>query len=192
MPTACPPASAANPLRQVSTLLGHVTSNVWDGIPRVSTTAIASAYAELSSYEANHIASDGTATPLYAVTYGRDELGRIRSKSETISSPNSFWAGTRLTDYTYDTHGRLETVKEDGVEKAHYVYDDNGNRLNDGHLETDASYDAQDRIESYNLHQYAYTANGSLQQRTGLGGTTTYTYDALGNLRWRPCRAATS
>ncbi len=35
---------------------------------------------------------------------------------------------------------------------------------------------------AYGNYTYAYTDNGELESRTGLGGTTTYHYDAFGNL----------
>ena len=45
-----------------------------------------------------------------------------------------------------------------------------------------ATYDAQDRLSSYNGATYTYTANGELTSKTESGLSTTYDYDILGNL----------
>ena len=45
------------------------------------------------------------------------------------------------------------------------------------------TYDAQDRMLSYGNATYTYTANGELKTKVHGGQTTTYDYDALGNLR---------
>ncbi len=42
------------------------------------------------------------------------------------------------------------------------------------------TYDAPDRLLTYNGAIYTYTANGELQSKTVSGQTTTYTYDVLG------------
>jgi RHS repeat-associated protein len=46
------------------------------------------------------------------------------------------------------------------------------------------TYDAQDRLLAYGdaTYTYTYTANGELQAKTTLTGTTTYVYDVVGNL----------
>ena len=44
------------------------------------------------------------------------------------------------------------------------------------------TYDAQDRMTAYGAATYTYGANGDLQTKTAGGQTTTYSYDALGNL----------
>jgi len=122
-------------------------------------------------------ASDG-ATSLYDVSYTRDALGRIEQKSETIQGV------TTTYDYIYDLSGRLTDVEQDGIPVANYVYDTNGNRIG-GSTSTgsiNATYDAQDRLNSYNGVTYNYTTNGELTSKTESGVTTTYDYDLLGNL----------
>jgi len=49
----------------------------------------------------------------------------------------------------------------------------------------DATFDAQDRIETYGNLVFTYTPNGELLSKTdtSTGAVTDYTYDALGNLR---------
>ena len=108
--------------------------------------------------------------------YHRDKLGRITRKTETLQGE------THVRDYAYDLAGRLMEVKQDGVTTATYRYDANGNRTHvNGQLV--ASYDAQDRLLTYNGASYTYTANGELLTKTENGATTTYEYDVLGNLR---------
>jgi RHS repeat-associated protein len=63
-----------------------------------------------------------------------------------------------------------------------YDYDANGNRTHvNGQLV--GTYDAQDRLTNYSGATYTYTAAGDLETKTEAGATTTYGYDALGNLR---------
>jgi RHS repeat-associated protein len=117
-------------------------------------------------------------TMLYSVNYGtRDALGRIVNKSETIQGV------THTYGYTYDANGRLRDVSKDGVATSHYAYDANGNRTMGPGLVASPVYDNQDRLLSYGNCTYAYKADGSLQTKTCAGATTTYDYDAFGNLR---------
>ncbi len=127
----------------------------------------------LSSY-----AADFSGTPLFATSYNRDSLSRITQLSETIQGV------TTLRAFTYDSAGRLATVRRAGQLVATYRYDANSNRLDvttpNGTVA--GTYDAQDRLLTYGTANYTYTRNGELLTKTDAGGTTTYTYDALGNL----------
>jgi RHS repeat-associated protein len=91
---------------------------------------------------------------------------------------------TTLTSYTYDDAGRLSAVNTAGA-ITHYSYDDNGNRTSvdspSGSIV--ATYDAQDRLVTYNGASYFYSDNGELQKKIDATGTTTYSYDVFGNLR---------
>jgi RHS repeat-associated protein len=125
------------------------------------------------------------ATPLIALSYDtatfpRDALGRIKRKTETVAGI------TTNFDYTYDDLGRLTDVHRNGVLEEHFDYDDNGNRtlgFNAAAGTTHSgTYDNQDRLLSYGPSTFTYTQNGELATRTTGGQTTTYTYDALGNL----------
>lgn len=114
---------------------------------------------------------------IYEANYTvRDKLGRIKEKSETVQGVTSNYV------YAYDLAGRLDTVSKDGALIADYGYDANGNRTAVNGA-TVASYDGQDRLLSYGNATYTYTANGELLTKTDAGGTTTYGYDVLGNLR---------
>ena len=143
----------------------------------VSTTETPSAFGELASLVATE-----SSNPLYSLDVSaRDLLGRIATKTETIG------AGPVTTSaYTYDAAGRLDTVTVNGTLTADYAYDANGNRT---HEREDllgppiAVYDDQDRLLSYAGTSYTYSAAGDLETSTDATGTTTYGYDALGNLR---------
>jgi RHS repeat-associated protein len=136
------------------------------------------AFGEMASYTAK-----GNGADVFATTYTRDALGRIKSKQETV-------LGVQHTeDYTYDTAGRLTGVKRDGNAAITYGYDQNGNRTA-VNGQTVATYDDQDRLTSYTPiapgsaeRQYAYTENGELKAKTVGTSTTAYDYDLLGNLK---------
>jgi len=115
---------------------------------------------------------------IYAVDYGtRDPLGRIVTKTETLQGT------THVYGYTYDAVGRLTDATTDATATSHYEYDANGNRLVGPGLTASPVYDNQDRLLSYRSCSYTYKNDGSLQAKTCLDGTTTYDYDAFGNLR---------
>src|SRR5689334_5834479 len=155
--------------------------------PRLQTTTLGSV-TDARTYDqfgqvATYTAKFGT-TVLYDVTYTRDPLGRIQAKDETVQS------GHKLTEYGYDEVGRLVTVAENGALVRQYTYDDNGNRTEFDDVEhattTTGTYDAQDRLLTYGNFTYTYTADGAMRTKTDTSTspvqTTTYTYDALGNL----------
>jgi YD repeat-containing protein len=130
--------------------------------------------------------------PLFEVDYDRDKLGRIKTLTEKIDGTLN-----RQRTYGYDDAGRLRDVFDDpnAAPIAHYEYDDNGNRKAGSYTQsaqwTDAVYDNQDRLVSYTTEHnntitttnLTYTPNGELQTKTVNGDTTSYTYDAMGNLR---------
>lgn len=106
----------------------------------------------------------------------RDELGRIRRKTETIDGITSTF------EYQYEV-GRLKEVKKNGVVISNYTYDGNGNRLSAPDLTTTPTYDNQDRLLTYGGTTYTYTANGELETKNIGGLITKYSYDAPGNLK---------
>ncbi|MCP5197341.1 MAG: hypothetical protein H6974_11225 [Gammaproteobacteria bacterium] len=118
---------------------------------------------------------DGTTLLDLAYTY--DRLGRITQKTETLEGVTTVYA------YTYDAIGQLTEVKQDGTVTATYTYDANGNRLTGPGINDTGAYDAQDRLLSDADTTYTHGANGELQSQVHNGQTTTYAYDALGNLR---------
>ncbi len=132
-------------------------------------------FGEVSDYEASF--GGGT---LYSVSYTRDALGRITSKTETVEGT------TDVYDYVYDTAGRLVETRKNSATVETAAYDADGNRTSHGvgaSVET-ATFDARDRLLTRGTMTYSYAASGELESVTdsGSGDTTTYTYDALGNL----------
>jgi len=118
-------------------------------------------YGELETYDASHLGSS-----MLSVSYVRDALGRIASKTETTGGE------THTYVYRYDLRGRLYEVELDGAVVESYGYDANGNRLG-------GTYDDQDRLLAYGSKTYAYTANGDL---SSCSDGTQYTYDLQGAL----------
>lgn len=145
-----------------STVLGSVT-DIWGY----------NGFGEPLDYTANY-----NTTPLYDITFSRDNLGRISQKVETIGGVTDTYV------YSYDLAGRLIGVAKNGTTIAAYTYDSNGNRLSfTGPGGTvNGSYDNQDRLLQYGTASYTYTANGELLSKTNGGQTTSYVYDELGNL----------
>ena len=154
---------------------------------RVSSTALGTVvtvpgYSGFGEQDAVSATSGGA--PIYAYTLHRDAAGRITGKTETVQ-------GVTSEDvYTPDAAGRLATVTRNGLVVESYTYDQNGNRLSGTNSAASASgtYDAQDRMTAYGAATYTYGPNGDLRTRTAGGQTTTYSYDALGNLlgAWLP------
>lgn len=145
----------------------------------VTSQSYDASYGQLAGFTAS-----AGANSLYSYSLTRDLAGRITGKTETVQGTTNTYV------YGYDDSGRLATVTRDGQMTANYVYDANGNRL----LGTNSSgsatgtYDAQDRMMAYGAATYTYGPSGDLQTRTAGGQTTTYSYDALGNLMgaWLP------
>src|SRR5574341_1122704 len=110
------------------------------------------------------------AIPIYQLTLGYDNVGRIAQKIETVS-------GTAHTfDYEYDLDGQLFQVRKDGVLVEQYGYDNNANRTST--LATTASYDDQDRLIEQGGLSYTFDPDGYLTNR----GSDTFTYSARGEL----------
>jgi RHS repeat-associated protein len=145
-------------------LTGSAIGNVTDSLSY-------NGFGEVTGYTAQYSGAD-----LFKTEYSYDKLGRITQKQETVG------VVTDTYDYGYDLAGRLIEVKKNAVLQSTYGYDANGNRT---HLngQVIATYDDQDRMQSYNGASYDYTANGELKSKTAGGQTTLYQYDLLGNLR---------
>jgi RHS repeat-associated protein len=137
----------------------------------VSTSLSYNSFGELNGQTAQY-----QGNTLYQETITeRDKLGRIREKQE------SFGGAISTYRYGYDGAGRLLTVSVNGVNRAIYTYDANGNRTHGN--QTEATYDEQDRLLTHGNNSYTYTANGELLTRTTAGATSGFQYDVLGNLR---------
>ncbi|MBL0360985.1 MAG: hypothetical protein IPP70_07995 [Elusimicrobia bacterium] len=66
-----------------------------------------------------------------------------------------------------------------------YTYDANGNRTSGtvGGTTLNGTYDGDDKVAVYGGSAYAHAAGGEWRTVTEGGETTTYDYDAVGNLR---------
>ena len=122
-------------------------------------------FAEPTSYSVSV-----SGTPVFAVSYTRDKLGRITRRQETVGGV------TTTYDYVYDLAGQLSTVSQNGALAAGYTYDSNGNRLTRSTPSgiVNGSYDDQDRLLQYGSSTYTYAANGELASKTTGGQTTQY------------------
>ena len=115
---------------------------------------------------------------LYSFMFERDRSGRITRQTEVMPS------GTTVIRYEYDLAGQLERVFADDLLLRSYQYDANGNRLIRASVqETDAEYDAQDRLLRAGDRHYQYDANGTLTIASEGNDTTAYTQDIHGNLK---------
>ena len=96
--------------------------------------------------------------------YGRDGLGRITTRYESILGDSA-----RTFGYVYWNSGRLKEVARSGKVLQHFEYDANGNRtLSLGASPSDsatATVDEQDRLLRHGNTSYSYTKNGELKRK---------------------------
>ncbi|MCJ7738312.1 MAG: hypothetical protein MUQ10_13540, partial [Anaerolineae bacterium] len=139
----------------------------------VTDTTTYNGFAESISYNASY-----NSTSLFTVQHARDRLGRITVITETVGGVMDVYG------YSYDLAGRLKQINKNNTTIASYTYDSTDNRLSltgPGGT-TNGIYDTQDRLTQYGSATYSYTANGELLSKTNGAQTTSYQYDALGNL----------
>jgi YD repeat-containing protein len=136
------------------------------------------AYNEFGEVMSFTVTNQATGDVFLEIRYMRDALGRITKKVETTDG------ATKTFEYSYDQANRLAEVKTNGVVTASWTYDANGNRTSEtkGGSTVTASYDGQDRLVRYGAANYQYGNAGELRSRTEAEKTTSYAYDALGNL----------
>ncbi len=111
---------------------------------------------------------------IWSLLLSYDLIGRITNRVETVGGV------TNSSGYIYDIDGRLQQVWQNGVLGVTYTYDTNGNRLTRN--DETATYDAQDRVQSYAGTTFGWSPNGTLQSSSDGGQTTNYTYDVRGAL----------
>lgn len=166
------------------TQLGAMTLTRDPNTGAVSATALGSVsdvrlYTQFGEPEDAETKYSGTS--LMKVHFLRDKLGRIEEKTETVAGVTSVHA------YSYDNAGRLWQVMKDGALTTTYLYDANGNRLSRSSPSgvENGIYDQQDRILTYEGRSFTFTPTGDLRTKTEVatGAVTSYSYDALGNLR---------
>ena len=165
-----------------SSTTGQVTATLLTKIRDFTTYD--STYGELATYTAQYSPSPSP-SPIMSEGFTRDALGRISAESVSLNGATAIPYG-----YTYDSAGRLTAVSKNGSSYSSYTYDSNSNRTsgNVGGTSFTSTYDAEDRLLTYNTKTYTYTTNGdrSTVVDSSLPSghqTTTYTFDELGNLK---------
>ncbi len=128
------------------------------------------AFGDVRKYIAKH-----GSNIIYQYELTRDSLGRIIKKSETVNGVLAVY------DYSFDSSGRLVQVNKNGILESSYTYDSNSNRIG-GVVRGEnisATYDEQDRLVSYNGHNFSYNQNGELLTKD----SANFVYDVFGNLK---------
>lgn len=118
---------------------------------------------------------------IYGYSITRDDLGRIADWTEAV-------VGVSKTEYyTYDSRGRLTDIYIGGVQQSHYNYSFNSNRTSGKVRGTpfSATFDAQDRIKTWNTLSFTYNANGDTLSLSdsSTSQTTNFQWDFMGQLR---------
>jgi RHS repeat-associated protein len=169
-------------LVQTTDRKGQVTNLQYDALNRISQIVDADGRITQYSYDLAgnlaHIADSRSGDILLSY----DSLNRL---TQVIT-------GQGTVNYQYDAANRLTAlsyVKPDTtvLSALAYTYDANGNRISQSlNAKTDtpftATYDAANRMATYNGYPLTYDANGNLIQRQTATGTVTYTWDARNRL----------
>ena len=124
--------------------------------------------------------------PLQSFAYTYDDSGNRKSMVETtgVSAPVTW-------DYTYDWLNRLDSVKQDGILKSVYVYDESDNRIElqmPGQSQTHSyTFDFADRILTRSVNgslveSFNHDKDGNMTDRTLAGVTTKYQWDSSNKL----------
>jgi len=121
------------------------------------------------------------------VSERRDNLGRIRFKTETFRSATTHTNSTTKWEYRYDERGQIKQVYFGGTLGFDAVYDKNGNPKQfttaPGIPATVCNVDAQDRLLNCGALTLTYYDNGEVKTKTNAASVWTYHYDALSRLR---------
>jgi RHS repeat-associated protein len=179
---------------------GHVTKFAYDQLGRRSSRTLPLGQSESYAYDAAGNLKQKTDFNGHTTTYAYDNMNRLKSKtadaffltgtcaggacgatSVSFTYTNtgrrfSMTDGTGITNYTYDLLDRLKT-KATPFGNVSYTYDFAGNMLtlgssNVGGASMTYAYDALNRLATVTD---AFGTGGALE-------TTTYSYDAVGNL----------
>ncbi|BCL12610.1 LamG-like jellyroll fold domain-containing protein [Micromonospora sagamiensis] len=185
--------TAANPTTGINLTIGYNTmslpSTITYGTDNNVRTLI---YDRLQRLTTDTLRTANGTTTLGSITYGYDPNGNMNSKVTTG------FAGASSNTYGYDLANRLTSWTRGSTVTA-YAYDGSGNRTQAG--AKTFTYDARNRLTAQTgVGSYVYTPRGTLRQTTSgsvtyetaadafgqvvsqqaAGGTSTYSYDALG------------
>ncbi len=161
-----------------------ITSYGYDAVGNLTSVSHPNGTSQVYSYDSlNRLTTlktyDGTGALVEQYDYTLDPTGRRTAIAELDG---------RSTAYGYDDLYRLTseviTDSVNGNYSASYQYDGVGNRIYetvDG-VQTQYSYDANDRLTQQGGTTYSYDANGNTLAETLDGVTTSYSYDAKDRL----------
>jgi RHS repeat-associated protein len=114
---------------------------------------------------------------LTSYSYGYDANGNVTS--ESIQLPGNDMSGRHT--FTYDYSDRLSSWAAPDGTLTSYAYDASGNRIRDGGRRF--TFDQRNRITTGPGRTYTWSARDTLNSvQQGGGRTSTYTFDALGQL----------
>ncbi|MEE6262424.1 LamG-like jellyroll fold domain-containing protein [Plantactinospora sonchi] len=183
--------TASNPTTGINLSVGYNTMSLAATITYGASNVRSFTYDGLQRLKTDTLKTAAGAT-VGSIAYGYDPNGNETSKVTTG------FAGASSNTYTYDLANRLQTWQR-GSTSTTYVYDDSGNRVQNG--AKTFTYDARNQLMAQNgSTSYTYTARGTLKQTTSGsvsyttsadafgqvisqqadGGATSYEYDALG------------
>ncbi|MEO1261904.1 MAG: RHS repeat-associated core domain-containing protein [Bacteroidota bacterium] len=111
-----------------------------------------------------------------------DELVRYRYEYDGNGNRTKMTTVQGEVDYTYDGDNRLMSATYSGIpaNNESYEYDGAGNRTSFN--TTDYDYDRADRLQNAGTTTYAFDANGNLLTKNENGQTTHYHYDGENRL----------
>lgn len=206
----------------VTDVAGRTVTTEWSAAGRPSRRTTGDGYAVVYSYDGDGRLSrltDGTGALL--VSYGYDPSGRLSLETrgngnvtrhgydatgrlssvvhlgpggavlssftytfDANGNPVSMTTLAGTTTWAYDLLGRLAEVTEPGGRRVTFEYDSRGNRTRvvEGTLATVYTHDALDETTAAGTTTFAYDAGGNLVGRTDASGTTTYGWDPDGRL----------
>ena len=130
-------------------------------------------FGEVSSYVVSY-----NSNPIFSISYTYNALGQILSKTEVSGS-------TTVYEYTYDNSSRLSQVKKNNQIISSNNYGANGSRLSgtQDSISYLATYDIQDRLQTWNANTYTYNANGEQIAKSNPSENISYNYDSYGFLK---------
>ncbi len=140
--------------------------------------SVATTYGYNGFGELTNLSADFQNKTAFSQSLTRDQLGRISGITEQSGNI------TRSVSYGYDNMGRVKQIDRDGNSTT-FDYDANGNRVavkSGKQVVFTATYDAQDRVETFGDTTFEQTAHGDVLRRTDANGALELGYDSLGNL----------